>query len=485
MWWKQDVPATTTRAIAYYRHSAQDRQENSISIQKDQVRQFSRENGIKIIEEFADIGKSGLSIEGRDEFQRMLKYVVDQTNKFEYIMILDVSRWGRFQNINLSAHYMWLCSHYGRKIVFTKLGIQDEDDPLRQMVISFEKVRAATYSRELSDKVFKGCVKIAEQGYRAGGLPPYGMHRLLLNEQRKPVQILEPGQRKSIQNQRVTLTPGDNEQVKVVKRIFKEFVRKGQSPQEIAEFLNQDNIASPGGKKWSSDNVVTILKNETGQKLQSRTKMNPEAEWVRTKSAFKGVINDELFHQAQNKFLNQREEYQRIHSKEDMLAKLKAVYQRYGIITEKLISAQKNMLSASIYTKEFRSLSMAFQELFSEALSDARQTVVEQLRLKAIKVHNHDNYLVLNDSVSLIIQPSVPIPSGYCVYWVFRPDPRVEVDITLGVPLSNNNKFDILGYLVFPRILVESRIIKVFSSSEGRLDFHGYEDLDFIEELLK
>lgn len=67
-WWKDraaDAPTTAprARAIAYYRHSAQDRQENSIPIQKEQVHKWADANQIEIIREFADHGKSGLSAE--------------------------------------------------------------------------------------------------------------------------------------------------------------------------------------------------------------------------------------------------------------------------------------------------------------------------------------------------------------------------------------------------------------------------------------
>ena len=51
-------------------------------------------------------------------------------------------------------------------------------------------------------------MKIAEQGYLAGGKPPYGLSRLLLDEKREPLHVLEAGQHKGIQNQRVTLTEG-------------------------------------------------------------------------------------------------------------------------------------------------------------------------------------------------------------------------------------------------------------------------------------
>jgi DNA invertase Pin-like site-specific DNA recombinase len=69
-WWEAhniqpDNTSRQIRAVAYYRHSAQDRQENSIPIQQDQVREWARSNGVEIIQEFADHGRSGLTAEGR------------------------------------------------------------------------------------------------------------------------------------------------------------------------------------------------------------------------------------------------------------------------------------------------------------------------------------------------------------------------------------------------------------------------------------
>ena len=37
------------KAIAYYRHSAEDKQENSVAIQRQHTEQFAYENNIKII----------------------------------------------------------------------------------------------------------------------------------------------------------------------------------------------------------------------------------------------------------------------------------------------------------------------------------------------------------------------------------------------------------------------------------------------------
>ena len=105
-WWEiapteSDRPPMV-RAVAYYRHSAQDRQENSIPIQQDQVRQWAKEHGVEIIHEFCDAGKSGLNSEGRPAFTEMVDEWITKRDDFEYVLCLDVSRWGRFQDIDLA-----------------------------------------------------------------------------------------------------------------------------------------------------------------------------------------------------------------------------------------------------------------------------------------------------------------------------------------------------------------------------------------------
>ena len=120
-WWETDKGQhdgpPKVRAVAYYRHSAQDRQENSIPIQRDQVREWADQHGVEIIHEFADAGKSGLNAEGRPAFTEMMDDWVKQKDDFEYVLCLDVSRWGRFQDIDLSAQYSGECKKHGKQII--------------------------------------------------------------------------------------------------------------------------------------------------------------------------------------------------------------------------------------------------------------------------------------------------------------------------------------------------------------------------------
>jgi DNA invertase Pin-like site-specific DNA recombinase len=439
-------------------------------------------------------GKSGLSTEGRDNFKRMLEMVIDTNIKFKYILVLDVSRWGRFQDIDMSAHYRALCKKYGREVVYTTIGFPKEDDPMHFMQLNFEGYRAATYSRELSGKVFRGCVKIAQQGFRAGAQVPYGLARLLLDEQHDPVQILKPGQRKSIQNQRVTLTPGDKEEQAVIKRIFREFAYNRKIPKKIAEQLNSEHIPSRSGGQWEGSSIVSILKNElyvgtmvynrTASRLQARTRDNPRDMWIRTEDAFDPVVDKDIFYRAQKILERQEEEKRRLYSREDMLEKLNDLYQIYGVIRAKQIAARKNMVSVHSHTKKFNSLDMAYQNMFEDVLEQTRKTVITLLKSQAEDIEEYDDYIVLNNSFSILIQPSVPVPYGYSAYWSFRPDQRIEIDVTMGVPLSNNKKHDILGYLFFPRLMAQSKSIKIFSSSEGNLDLYGYQDFELIDRVL-
>jgi DNA invertase Pin-like site-specific DNA recombinase len=266
-WWAKPpahdaVPAPKPRAVAYYRHSAQDRQENSVAIQQEQVRQWAHENGIIIIREFADRGKSGLTAEGRDGFHEMMTHWVRARDDFQFVWCLDVSRWGRFQDIDLSATYSAECKRHGKQVVYTTLGKPKENDQLYQVHVHFERYRAAQYSKELSDKVHRGCIKIAQQGYWAGGKPPCGLQRLLLDESKRPLQVLAPGQRKSIQNQRVTLAPGAQHEIVIIRRIFDEFVNKRRAVVNIADGLNREGVSSPGKSLWDSSKVRRILSNE-------------------------------------------------------------------------------------------------------------------------------------------------------------------------------------------------------------------------------
>ncbi|MEI6809589.1 MAG: recombinase family protein [bacterium] len=490
--WFDSKPAAEKKAVAYYRHSAQDKQEYSVEIQQEHVQKFAAEHGIEIIKEFADRGISGVVVKDRDAFNEMINvYVEGGKEKFDYVLVFDVSRWGRFQDGDESAHYTWLCSSRGIKVIFSSMGFQKENDLFYGVYLNFERWRAARYSQELSEKVWKGCSKIASYGYWAGGMAPYGMHRLLLDEQKKAVRVLERGEHKAIHNQRTTLTPGDTREVNTIREIFRSFVNRHRPPDAIAAMLNKSQIPSPGKSAWTRSAVYAILKNEiyagtmvwnkTSQKLNTKSIHNVLKDWVRTEEAFEPIVSKQLFDQAQQ-IINVAEESRlRKYSDADMLSKLTSLYRQYGTVNRALIAANDEMVSTARYVRRFRSLNMAYQAMFGEVIAKRKAEITEQVRAMVHKVDSQDDFIVINEYASIHIQPSVPFPCGYEAYWSFRPDKREKVDLTLGVPLSNNGEFQVLGYVVFPRMMTFEREVNIRSTMGERWDIYSWSLANVLE----
>lgn len=307
------------RAVAYYRHSAEDKQENSVPIQQEHTQKFAQENRIEIIHEEKDEGKTGLNA-NRPGFKSLFENWIlnEDAPHFDYVLVYDVSRWGRFQDLDEAASLIFRCKQRGKRVIYVTQGMIKENSPtiVPHLQTVLEQIMAAEYSRQLSDKVFWGCVKVSKQGYSAGGSACYGMDRMLLDEQRNYKGILRPGEHKAIDNQRVTFIPSNNQKTATVRKIFDLFVDHRQPMQTIAQILNQDGIPAPAGGKWNQFKIIRILRNETymGTRIYNKTnnrlmrgkKSNPRSEWIINSNAFPPIVDQEKFSNAQQR-LQQRQ----------------------------------------------------------------------------------------------------------------------------------------------------------------------------------
>ncbi len=84
---------------------------------------------VEIIREFCDAGRSGLNSEGRPAFTEMMDEWITKRYDFDYVLCLDVSRWGRFQDIDLSAQFSAICKKHKKQVIYTTIGKPKEDDP--------------------------------------------------------------------------------------------------------------------------------------------------------------------------------------------------------------------------------------------------------------------------------------------------------------------------------------------------------------------
>ncbi|WP_368866416.1 recombinase family protein, partial [Salmonella enterica] len=85
------------RAAQYVRMSTE-HQQYSTENQADKIREYAARRNIEIVRTYADEGKSGLRIDGRQALQQLIGDVQAGKADFQIILVYDVSRWGRFQD---------------------------------------------------------------------------------------------------------------------------------------------------------------------------------------------------------------------------------------------------------------------------------------------------------------------------------------------------------------------------------------------------
>ena len=494
-WWEMDsvAVADALKAIGYCRNSADIGQENSCDIQEENIRAFAAKNNIEIIAIYADRGKSGLNAEGRPEFQALMKRVAED-DSFPIILVYDVSRWGRFQDTDLSAHYESICRQHGKEVVFVTHGDFEsgrENTLINQLRKNIDRYQAAEYSKILSTKTKDGAVKVARQGYRPGGSPPYGMRRVMLDEHKNRDRVLDPGQRKGLQNGRTILEPGDMAQVAVVKEIFQLFVEKEYSEKQIAGHLNNQGIPSPGGVLWTPGTIRNILGdeqyagsvvyNKTSGPLKSRSRRNTPEEWIVTPGSYDFIIEPDIFEKARSRILARRRRF----SAEEMQSILKSVFEKYGLLTASLLRVDGVGLTERRIREHFGSIPEAFQTFYPEIIESVKNSVFHEIAVDAKNILTYGNFLVVDESFTVRIEPALPLPNGYGYQWFFRQDMRVAVDITLGVPLSADETPEILGYFPLPRLMARDDVFQLTDISDSKIEMYGYAGIDFIRELIR
>lgn len=109
--------ASLFRAAEYVRMSTE-HQQYSTENQADKIREYAARRGIEIIKTYADAGKSGLRIDGRQALQQLIKDVETGAADFQVILVYDVSRWGRFQDADESAYYEYICRRAGIQVAY-------------------------------------------------------------------------------------------------------------------------------------------------------------------------------------------------------------------------------------------------------------------------------------------------------------------------------------------------------------------------------
>ncbi len=225
-------PPHQIRAAQYVRMST-DHQQYSTENQADTIRQYAARRGIEIVRTYADEGKSGLSLDGREALKRLLDDVQSGNTDFSLILVYDVSRWGRFQDADEAAYNEFICRRAGIDVQYCAEPFENDGSFGSDIQKMLKRKMAGEFLRELSVKVFAGQCRLIEHGYRQGGPAGYGLRRQLIDHTGAAKGELARGEHKSIQTDRVILVPGPAEEVAIIQGIYRAFIAEGRMEREI------------------------------------------------------------------------------------------------------------------------------------------------------------------------------------------------------------------------------------------------------------
>src|SRR5579872_2264395 len=239
---KMSNNASPVPAAQYLRMSTES-QEYSIQNQLPVITSYATSHGFEIVKTYADPAKSGLLLKNRLGLRSLIRDVTDENKPpFRAILVYDVSRWGRFQDIDESAHYEFLCKAAGVPVHYCAEMFGNDNSLPSLIMKSMKRMMAGEYSRELSVKVSLGIRRTAELGFHPGSMPGYGLRRMLVSANRERKQLLSYGQHKAVKDDRVILVPGPEQEVQCVRQIFSMFAEKRMWPTAIARVLNEQRI---------------------------------------------------------------------------------------------------------------------------------------------------------------------------------------------------------------------------------------------------
>ena len=496
------MPDDLIRAAEYVRMSTE-HQQYSTSNQADVIRDYAKKRGMEVVRTFADAGKSGLRLDGRDALKELIEVVQTGRADFAAILVYDVSRWGRFQDADESAYYEYICKRAGIGVIYCAEQFENDGSPVSTIVKGVKRAMAGEYSRELSAKVFKGQCRLVELGFRQGGPAGFGLRRMLLDQGGKPKAQLQPGEQKSLQTERVVLVPGPADEQTVVRRIYRQFIHERCTEREIADELSRAGLTAEQGRRWTRGMVHEILTNEKyighnvynriSFKLKKTRIKNPPEMWVRHDSAFDATVDPKDFFTAQGIILERHRRF----SDDELLARLKTLAGQHGRLSGILIDETDGMPSSAVYQHRFGSLVRAYQligftpdrdyafieinrrlrRLHPEGVEGVVRSL-EQLGGSVLRDADTDLINVNGIFTTSIVLAKCHRTAAGAYRWPVRLDEGLSPDLTIAVRLDSANVAP-LDYYLLPAVDILGVALRIKEDNGMYLDGYRFETLEY------
>lgn len=324
--------------------------------------------GFEILETYSDAAISGLTLKARPALQRLLADALSPSRRFQAILVYDVSRWGRFQDIDQGAHYEFLCRQAGVAVHYCAEPFENEGSPEANLIKQVKRAMAAEFSRALSERSVLAKRHFVARGYMVTP-PPFGLLRQVVDRDGRPVAVLRRGEIKAWGGHRVRFVPGPPDAVATVRAIFRLYAITGLTPRAIAARLNVEDQPSPRGLGWSGTQVRRTLRQvayvgtytygRRHTRLGRACERPSPGDWLRMDNAIPPIVGRDLFERA-NTLLARGH---RGRTDEEMLDDLRRLLTARGRLDTGLIDATPGMAKACTYGRRFGSLGEAFRRI--------------------------------------------------------------------------------------------------------------------------
>lgn len=491
--------------VAQYLRMSTDHQKYSIDNQAAYLKKYADEHNMEITGTYDDEGKSGVSATGRNNFNRLIEDVVTGKINIEAVIVYDVSRFGRWQDSDEAGHYSYLLKYHGVRIIYCAENLPEGFPEIQMLTLPALRYAAGAYSRNLSVKVFAGHVNLVKRGYYQGGTPGYGLRRKLIDPGSKKTKILNPGERKSLQTDRVVLVPGTKKEIQIIKRIFNMFIFEYYNEYMISSKLNEEGIKYTNNSIWSSSKVHKILINErylgnyiynrTSTKLKSKRIKNPEEEWIRHTGFFTPIISPEKFSMAREIILNRSNHM----TDKDILDYLRQKLDTKGKLSGFIIDEDNFGPSSSVVASRFGGLLNAYKLIgyspgkdysyikINERLRNLHKDLLSQITENLTKAKftvSESQLITINDNLKLsVIVSRCKARSSGSLRWVVRFDRSLEPDISIVVRMDSANSNPVDYYILPSFDIIESQL-KLKETNTIILELYRFNDLNFFLEML-
>lgn len=488
--------------VAQYLRMSTERQEYSPANQAAAIEAYAAEHDMTLVRTYCDEGRSGLRLQGREALQRLIRDIKQGHPGFEAVLVLDVSRWGRFQNADESAYYEFLCLRHGVRLLYVAEPFQSDGTPLSAVLKGLKRSMAAEYSRELSAKVYAGQCRVAKAGFHMGGPPGYGLRRMRVDGKGHSKGILEAGEHKALTTDHVKVVLGPVEEVRLVRWMFRQSAA-GVESDAITRKLNTRGLLNANGRPWSLTGVRDMLNDPRyiGTSIFARTTqaighvrgaLTPERE-VRVENAFPALVSPELFHRAKAV----RDARNRKPTNDEMLDGMRALWKLDGAITSRRLNTFAGTPTVQAYLRRFGSLRAAYRmigydqgrdltygdlrELLRPWRTSLVHCLIDQLTEDGSTVERDGWVLRVDSAWTLGVRLLQPGRYHGNVRWEVRPW-RHSVDILIAarMPYDGSGPLD---YLVLPRTQSHAWPAWVTHRHAAAARFFSYPSLAIVRDL--